>query len=41
VTKNERRAPDGSPGGTGDGGSYRQVPNEAALAYARDDEAPF
>ena len=41
VTKNERRAPDGSPGGTGDGGSYRPVPNEAAPAYASHDEEPF
>ena len=41
VTKNERRAPDGSPGGTGDGGSYRPVANEPAPAYASHDEEPF
>ena len=41
VTKNERRAPDGAPAGTGDGGSYRPVPNEPAPAYASHDEEPF
>ena len=41
VTKNERRAPDGSSGGTGDGGSSRPVPNEPAPAYTSHDEEPF
>jgi single-strand DNA-binding protein len=43
VTKNERRAPDGSTSNaSGDGGAaYRPVPNDPAPAYAAHEEEPF
>jgi single-strand DNA-binding protein len=46
ITKNERRAPDGSGGSSGSSGSdgastYRPVQNEPASAYAGHEEEPF
>jgi single-strand DNA-binding protein len=43
VTKNERRAPDGSSNSTGSdsAATYRPVPNEPAPAYASHEEEPF